>query len=53
MSGQRGFIYLNKRPKLPEKWRDISCRTLDFAIKVFMVLQIMVIVAGLLWWWLR
>lgn len=47
MSGQRNFIYLNKRPRPPEKWQDISCGPLEVAVNVFMGLLVLGILGGI------
>jgi len=52
MSGQRQFIYLNRRPRPPEKWQDISCGPLNFAVNVFTAV-ILVAVVGLILWCLK
>ena len=56
MSGQRGFIYLNKRPRSPEEWGDIACDVLNLCVwclTAFAIASIGCIGGFILWWWLR
>lgn len=53
MSGQRNYIYLNRRPKSPGRWEDISCGPLEVAVNVFMGLLVLGILGAALLWCVR
>lgn len=48
MSGPRNFIYLYRRPA--EKWEDISCKTLNFAVKAIATGILAALIGAIVLW---
>lgn len=44
----RQFIYINKRSKPLEKWKDISCKTLNFTVTIISVAILIFLVSLIL-----
>lgn len=49
MSGPRSFIYLYRR-RPAEKWEDISCKTLNFAVNVIATAILVALIGAIVVW---
>ncbi len=49
MSGMRKYIYLNKKPKPPQTYRDIACKILNFCVGLLVAATFIILaIIGLL-----